>query len=148
MQYDVGMPEITIDPEFKDLGAPLTAEESAQLELNLKAEGCRDPLVVWSKGNVLLDGHNRYEICERLNLVYEKAFLDLADRDAAMDWIDANQLGRRNLKPDQVSLARGRMYLREKKRQGTRTDLTSGQTDPKSKHDRTSEAIARKTGVS
>jgi len=32
-----------------------------------------------------------------------------------MDWIDKNQLGRRNLTPDQMSLIRGRMYERAKK---------------------------------
>ena len=39
-----------------------------------------------------------------------------------MDWIDANQLGRRNLKPDQLSYIRGRLYNRRKKA-GARTDL-------------------------
>ena len=32
-----------------------------------------------------------------------------------MDWIDANQLGRRNLTPDQMSYIRGRLYNRRKK---------------------------------
>jgi len=41
-----------------------------------------------------------------------------------MDWIDANQLGRRNLTPDQRSIIRGRRYNRMK-RQGARTDLLS-----------------------
>ena len=31
-----------------------------------------------------------------------------------MDWMDANQLGRRNLTPDQRSLLRGRRYDRTK----------------------------------
>jgi len=34
------------------------------------------------------------------------------------DWIDANQLGRRNLTPDQMSLLRGRRYNRAKGKQG------------------------------
>ncbi len=42
------MIELTIDPEFQALIPPLTAEEYAQLEANLRAEGCRDPLVVWA----------------------------------------------------------------------------------------------------
>ena len=40
-------------------------------------------------------------------------------------WIDTNQLGRRNLTPDQASLLRGRRYKRTQ-RQGERTDLTFG----------------------
>jgi hypothetical protein len=30
------------------------------------------------------------------------------DEEAAMDWVDANQLGRRTLTPDQRSIIRGR----------------------------------------
>jgi hypothetical protein len=41
------MIEIVIDPEFQALIPPSTAEEYAQLEANLRAEGCRDPLAVW-----------------------------------------------------------------------------------------------------
>ncbi len=35
---------VTIDPEFQSLIPPLSAEERAQLETNLVADGCRDPL--------------------------------------------------------------------------------------------------------
>jgi protein gp37 len=42
------MMELTIDPEFQGLIPPLTPEQHAQLKANLRAEGCRDPLVVWA----------------------------------------------------------------------------------------------------
>jgi len=38
--------KLTIDPEFKALIPPLAPEELAQLEANILADGCRDPLVV------------------------------------------------------------------------------------------------------
>jgi hypothetical protein len=41
-----------------------------------------------------------------------------ADREAVMDWMDANQLGRRNLTPDAFRLALGRRYNCLKKAQG------------------------------
>ena len=41
------MHNIQIDSEFQALIPPLSAEERAQLEANLLADGCRDPLVVW-----------------------------------------------------------------------------------------------------
>jgi hypothetical protein len=50
--------------------------------------------------------------------VFETVAVDLPDRDAAEDWIDTNQLGRRNLTPDQASLLRGRRYNRLKKSHG------------------------------
>jgi ParB-like chromosome segregation protein Spo0J len=42
------MIELVIDQEFRTLIPSLTVEEQAQLEANLLAEGCRDPLVVWA----------------------------------------------------------------------------------------------------
>ena len=52
---------IQIDSELRALIPPLSSEERSQLEVNLVAEGCRDPLVVWKGHHILLDGHNRYE---------------------------------------------------------------------------------------
>lgn len=62
----------------------------------------------------LLDGHNRYEICARLGLPFEIHELRFKSRDEAEDWIDKNQLGRRNLDARQMSLLRGRRYNRTK----------------------------------
>lgn len=42
----------------------------------------------------------------------------MPDEDAAIDWIISNQLGRRNLTPDQASYFRGTLYNRRKGRQG------------------------------
>ena len=88
-----------IDPEFRKLIAPLTPEERRQLELNLVAEGCRDALVVWNE--ILLDGHNRFEICTRRRIPYRTCAVDLPSRESALLWIEENQVGRRNLSPDQ-----------------------------------------------
>jgi len=110
--------DIAIDPEFAALIPPLSAEERKQLEENIAEHGgARDPLVVWaSKGTLtLLDGHNRYEICTRLDLPFDVHELRFASRDDAADWIDRNQLGRRNLHPDAFTLLLGRRYNRAKK---------------------------------
>lgn len=63
----------------------------------------------------LLDGHNRYEICTRLELPFDVHELRFKSREEAEDWIDKNQLGRRNLDARQMSLLRGRRYNRTKK---------------------------------
>lgn len=86
---------IEIDPEIRALIPPLTADELGQLEENLKAEGCRDALVTWR--GILLDGHNRYEICERCGIEYDVRQIELDDRDDAVVWVIKNQFGRRNL---------------------------------------------------
>jgi len=109
---------ITIDEGFKSLIPPRAQEEKRQLEENIKANGCRDPLVVWN--GFLVDGHNRYEICTRLGIDYKVVTLELADRAAAEDWMDANQLGRRNLSPDAFKMLLGRRYSRSKNPAGGR----------------------------
>jgi phage N-6-adenine-methyltransferase len=120
--------DIIVDAEFAALIPPLSAEERQQLEENITEHGgARDPLVVWaSKGTLtLLDGHNRYEICTRLGLPFDVHELRFKARDEAEDWIDKNQLGRRNLDARQMSLLRGRRLKRAEKSQGKRTDTLS-----------------------
>jgi N6-adenosine-specific RNA methylase IME4 len=94
-----GVRELRIDPEFRGLIAALSDEERGQLEANLVADGCRDPLVVWN--GLLLDGHNRHEICARRRIPFRVVPIALPDRQAARIWIRWNQLGRRNLTDDQ-----------------------------------------------
>jgi hypothetical protein len=92
--------DIKIDAEFALLIPPLSAEEREQLEENIvEYGGARDPLVVWAKAGVLtlLDGHNRYEICSRLDLPFDINEMRLEDRSQAVEWVIRNQFGRRNL---------------------------------------------------
>lgn len=87
--------EIRINPKFRDLIPPLAPDEYKQLEKNLLTDGIRDPLVVW--GDVLVDGHNRYELARKHNLPFDTVSKDFADEADAAIWIMQNQLGRRNL---------------------------------------------------
>ncbi len=84
-----------IDPEFKALIPALSSQEYGDLELSIIAEGCRDRLVVWN--DILLDGHNRYDICMVANIPFKTVQIDLSDRVAAELWILHNQLARRNI---------------------------------------------------
>lgn len=84
-----------IDPEFRALIPPPTPAERQQLEANLLADGCRDPLVTWH--GVLLDGHTRFEICTARGIPFQTVEQSCADRNEALLWILQQQLGRRNL---------------------------------------------------
>lgn len=86
---------IEINQEFKALIPPLSIEEYSQLEKNIIADGCREPLVVFN--NTLVDGHNRYEICTKHDLPFSILEKDFADSGAAKLWMIDNQNGRRNL---------------------------------------------------
>lgn len=133
----------TVDPEFAALIPPLSPDEYRQLEENIKRDGCRDKLVTWR--GLLLDGHNRKQICDANNLTYSTIEIELPDRDAAFDWIDANQLGRRNLTPDQRTLLIGRRYNRAKKKHGGQIPGSLGQNVPS--FPRTSKRIADESRV-
>lgn len=125
--------EFVIDEEIETLIPRLSPEEHAQLEQNILAEGCREKLIVWDDGRQkrLLDGHNRFAICTRHKLPYGVDVIALPTREAAIGWVLKHQLGRRNLSPEAMSYLRGRMYIGAK-RQGARTDLTSGHDVQKS----------------
>ena len=113
--------DIKIDEGFAAMLEPLSAEERQQLEeLIVEHGGARDPLVVWSKAGTLtlIDGHNRYEICTRLGLPFDIHELRFKNRSDVEDWIDKNQLGRRNLDERHKSLLRGRRYNRTKSKPG------------------------------
>lgn len=107
---------IIIDPEFQRLLLPLTSEEYAQLERNIIDFGCKSPLQLWD--GILIDGHNRYEICTKHGIKFNTEYLDLIDRKDAHDWIINNQLGRRNVTPEQASYLRGKRFNSEKNGHG------------------------------
>jgi len=99
---------IIIDQEFKSIIPALSDDELSKLEESILAEGCRDALILW--GDVLVDGHNRYEICQRHGVEFKTIQMDFADREEAEIWILKNQFGRRNL----TDVQRGRLALKYK----------------------------------
>lgn len=134
----------TIDDEFRRLIPPLDPNEHRELEANLLADGrARDPLVTWN--GVLLDGHNRYDICQRHNLPFTVTSVELPDRDAAKMWIIRNQLGRRNLPPFarvELALALEPLIAADAKKR-----MLAGHPVPKSAQGRTRTTVAEIAGV-
>ena len=61
--------DLKINEEFTFLIPKLTAEEYEELEASIIQDGCRDRIVTW-KGYII-DGHNRYEICNKHNITFE-----------------------------------------------------------------------------
>jgi len=91
------MKDIIINDKFKELIPPLSAEEFAQLEFNLIQDGCREPLVLWSGRNILIDGHNRHQICDANGIYFDTIELDFESEREVEIWIIRNQFGRRNI---------------------------------------------------
>ena len=148
---------LKIDPEFQSKIPPLTFEELNLLETNILEEGrILNPLIVWN--GLIVDGHNRYRILQKHPEIqfatYEKQF---PDRYAAIAWICKNQLGRRNLTPQQFKYLVGQRYEAEKQSKGiefqgnqyTSQDRSGlGQNDPDQKSHGTRSRIAKETQTS
>ena len=146
---------LRIDPEFESKIPPLMEEEYRQLEENILQDGVvLNPLIVWN--GCIVDGHNRFRIIqthpEIKYTVFEKEF---PDRYAAIAWICCNQLGRRNLTPQQKKYLIGQRYEAEKLTtnfNGNRFTLADesrcGQNDHTYKSERTRERIARENNLS
>lgn len=119
--------DLIINNELKQLLPPLSQEEYKILEESLMCEGCRDPLIIWN--DILIDGHNRYEICKNRNIFFNTKEIDADNIEDIKIWIIDNQKGRRNLTDGwKYELAQVRKEILEKqgkKTQGTRTDLLS-----------------------
>lgn len=118
------MPDIIIDPEFKALIPPLSEDEYNNLEQSLIKDGCRDSLVLW--GGVLIDGHNRYEICTKNNISFDIINKEFPSRSDAIIWIIDNQQGRRNINELTNSFLIGKRYNTEKLTNGSHTGSNFG----------------------
>jgi hypothetical protein len=107
--------QITVLPELKAYIDPLTPDEYDALERSLLTEGCRDALVLW--GDVLVDGHNRYGICQKHGLPFQTVqnprFQSMEDVHL---WMIDQHLGRRSVSDFQ----RGVLALRKREIIGAR----------------------------
>lgn len=101
--------KIVVNEELKAYIDPLTPDEHDALERSLLAEGCRDALVLW--GEVLVDGHNRYGICQKHGIPFQTVqntrFKSIEDVHL---WMIDQHLGRRSVSDYQ----RGVLALRKK----------------------------------
>ena len=100
---------IVVNEELKAYIDPLTPDEYGALERSILAEGCRDALVLW--GELLVDGHNRYAICQQHGLPFQtvqsKLFQTMEDVHL---WMIDQHLGRRSVSDFQ----RGVLALRKR----------------------------------
>ena len=116
---------ITINEDIRAYIDPLTEDEYLALERSLLSEGCRDALVLW--GDVLVDGHNRYGICQKhgipFNTVQNQTFQSIDDVHL---WMIDNHLGRRSVSDFQ----RGILALRKKDIVSARQTQAQAQQSP------------------
>jgi hypothetical protein len=124
---------IQILEELRVLIPPLGVDEFSLLEQNIIKNGCRDAITLWETQQkfvtpdtdnpeepayVLVDGHNRFEICQKNNLNFSVQLMAFDSFQQVKDYMIDLQLGRRNLSPEQISYFRGLRFLNEKNESG------------------------------
>jgi len=90
------MKPFIINPDFQNLIPPLSDDELRGLEESILSYGrCRDTIKIWN--GIIIDGHNRYAICQKHSIPYSVQDMHFTSKKNAELWIIENQLGRRNL---------------------------------------------------
>ena len=142
---------LKVDPEFQGKIPPLTFEELNQLEANILRDGrIINPIIVWE--GLIVDGHNRFIIAKKHpEIPYTVHETEFANRYEAIIWICKNQLGRRNLTPEQKKYLIGKQYEAEKCSNGgdrksavAKSGCQIGNLIPTSK---TCQKVAKENGV-
>jgi hypothetical protein len=127
---------IQILPELKAFIRPLTDEQFSQLEQNIISHGCQDALVLWETSDyelgrgeselsiyVLVDGHNRYQICKKNEIDFKIMLKTFANIEAVKEYMIDLQIGRRNLTLEEESYYRGLKYNAQKGSRGIALQL-------------------------
>lgn len=114
-------------PEMEQLLPPLSVEQFSSLERDILESGCYAPIVV-NEELVIVDGHNRFRICEKHGLPFRMLVFSFANLLEAKQWALKTQRGRRNLslwELGQIALKlKPELEAAGKARQGRRTDLS------------------------
>ena len=83
-------------PEMEQLLPPLSGEQFSSLESDILENGCYAPIIV-NGDMVVIDGHNRFRVCEKHGLPYRMLVFSFTDLLEAKQWALDTQKGRRNL---------------------------------------------------
>lgn len=140
--------QIIINNKFKHLLPSLTEEQQNGLEQDILMHGCLQPLITWN--GVLVDGHHRYDICQKHGISFEIKEMQFDSELDAMYWSWNNQKNRRNLSAYELG-KQALMFeslFKEKANinQGTRTDILA--ISPKGlKSINTREEMAKIAGI-
>lgn len=109
---------IKINPEFERLIPPLVEDEFELLKSNILSEQeIYTPIFIWN--GFIIDGHHRFKILsENKDIKFRVVEKKFNNKYEAMSWICNNQLGRRNLTPENKKYLIGKRYDAEKKANG------------------------------
>ena len=147
--YD--LPNFIIDEELKNLLPTIPENTFNLLEKSLLEHGCLHPLVLWR--NILIDGHNRYEIAKKHEIPFTAVTKEFNSRDEVIIWIITTQVSRRNLNAKQLSYYRGLHYKMEKRiitneKGSNQHNVVGDQNDHQPHGEKTARRLAKQYHVS
>ena len=116
-------------PEMANLLPPLSEEQMAVLEADLLKNGCYAPIIV-NEDMVIIDGHNRWNLCEKYSIPYRMAVFSFEDLLEAKQWAIDNQKGRRNL--EKWELGKIALKLKPEIEAKAKENMSAGGGDQKS----------------
>jgi ParB-like chromosome segregation protein Spo0J len=85
-----------IDERITSAFRQLTDGEFDTLLASIEEHGVLTPVIVWDEADTLVDGHHRVAIAEELGIEYPVKRMHFDDIDAAINFADRLQAGRRN----------------------------------------------------
>ncbi len=136
-------------PEMEQLLPPLSAEQLSALEEDILENGCYSPIIV-NEDMVIVDGHNRFRICEKHGLPFRMLVFSFTDLLEAKRWALDTQRGRRNLslwELGQIALKlKPELETAAKQNQGLRSDISVNSPKPYQAMD-TRKEMARAVGI-
>ena len=119
-------------------GHPYQVRDDAEMDAlveSIQTQGMLTPLVVRpvdgnEKEHEVISGHRRLHACKKAGIEKVPALIYSLDRDAAAIALVDSNLHREHILPSEKAFAY-KLKMDALKRQGQRTDLTSGQVGPK-----------------
>lgn len=106
------MKNLKIDEQFRALIYPIDKKTYDALEENIFDNGCQTPIKIWN--NIIIDGHKRYEICQKWELPFSTKTYAFNSRTEVICWICKDQLMRTDLPEETRRYLIGKCFESEK----------------------------------
>ncbi len=144
---------LIINPEYESIVPPISLPEYEELKNSIKDKGLHLPIFV-NPNKVILDGHNRYRICQELGIEPKFEIKTFKDRFDEKDFVIEINIKRRQLNPFQLAQLAYKLEDNEKERAKERQstlnnkETASAQLSTSEEVGRTRDIVSKKVGIS
>lgn len=107
----MNFPILKTDPDYIFLIQPRSQKYIDRLEEFIVDNGCPDYITIWD--DVILDGHNRYNICKEWSIPFRVKSVELNDRNLAISSICRSQIKRADLTTEYRRYLIGKLFIAE-----------------------------------